>query len=87
MAQERKRAEGRERRRREALANYNEATYGARHPYASGFILVSVWMVAITLSSWVARELVGRPLDRVGTFAMSAAILAIYFVVYRARQG
>lgn len=49
LAEEQKRHEERARERREALDNYNESTFGERHPYRNAFIRAAIWIAGFAL--------------------------------------
>ncbi|HSZ55748.1 MAG TPA: hypothetical protein VK797_08815 [Tepidisphaeraceae bacterium] len=78
-AEEQKAEEQREAERRKAVGDYNESTFGERHPFGSPFLRLGVFAVIISLMIFLLPKPIGRPL---------ALITTIAFVIWqRVRYG
>src|SRR5687768_11304010 len=80
-AQEQLRERSAEERRRAALENYNESTFGERRPIASALVRFALAVVVAAVLAWLLPQLMPRRSAR-----LVLALLALAFVVWEARR-
>lgn len=87
VAEDQKRQEEREHERREALDEYNESTFGERHPHRNAFIRAAIWIGVFSFVTFVARGSLGSALGHFVGFLLISAIATVCIVFLRIRRG
>ena len=85
VAEEQKREEESRRERREALADYNESTFGERHPYRNAFIVAYV-IAGLGIAASLIRACFGRGIVSGVSFLILTALGAASIIVCWLRQ-